>query len=112
MSLRYTAPLSLPRLLPASPASALHAAPGACILVEPPGAERPMIRHASALLDTLVRISCPTGVVAQANERPPFLQRFFTPRCIGRSKRLAGTLCAEKTIPNFSPSKIVRPWSL
>ena len=51
MRLRYTAPLSLPRLPPDSPASALHAAPGACILMEPPGMERPMLRHAPEFLD-------------------------------------------------------------
>lgn len=71
MRLRYTAPLSLPRLPPDSPASALHAAPGACILMEPPGMERPMLRHAPEFLDDPGGTGLFAGLAAAPYVSPP-----------------------------------------
>jgi len=98
MRLRYTAPLSLPRLLPASPASALHAVSHACILLEPPGTERPMLRHAPEFIDDPGGTGLFAGLGAQTYVSPPaFLTVLPAATLFGyRSLAWGGQFCNDE----------------
>ena len=71
MRLRYTSPLSLPRLPPGTAPAALHAAPEACVLLEPPGMDRTMLRHAPEFVDDPAGTGLFAGLGAHTYVSPP-----------------------------------------
>ena len=67
MRLRYTSPLSLPRIAP----DALRLAPDAAVLVEPPGEERRLLRYAPEFIDDPAGTGLFAGLGAWTNVSPP-----------------------------------------